>query len=73
MAETAAPDRPHDFLAIDALLSDEGYGCAGASATAYGLVCLELDAGDSGVRSLVSRRWRSRSTGPCSWHCTSGE
>jgi glutaryl-CoA dehydrogenase len=32
----------------------DGYGCAGASATAYGLVCLELEAGDSGVRSLVS-------------------
>ncbi|HEX5609543.1 MAG TPA: acyl-CoA dehydrogenase family protein [Solirubrobacterales bacterium] len=32
----------------------EGYGCAGASATAYGLVCMELEAGDSGVRSLVS-------------------
>jgi glutaryl-CoA dehydrogenase len=32
----------------------EGYGCAGASATAYGLVCTELEAGDSGVRSLVS-------------------
>jgi glutaryl-CoA dehydrogenase len=32
----------------------EGYGCAGASATEYGLVCLELEAGDSGVRSLVS-------------------
>jgi glutaryl-CoA dehydrogenase len=94
--------RPHDFLAIDSLLSDEerairdvvrafvndrvvpvvgdwfeagtiprelagelgalgvlgmhldGYGCAGASATAYGLTCLELEAGDSGVRSLVS-------------------
>jgi len=94
--------RPTDFLAIDALLSDEerdirdtvrafvadrilpdvgdwfeqatvppelapqlgrlgvlgmhltGYGCAGASATAYGLACLELEAGDSGVRSLVS-------------------
>jgi glutaryl-CoA dehydrogenase len=94
--------RPKDFLAFDALLSDEermirdtvrafvndrvvpnvgewfeeariplelapelgkigvlgmhleGYGCAGASATAYGLACLELEAGDSGVRSLVS-------------------
>jgi glutaryl-CoA dehydrogenase len=94
--------RPHDFLDIDSLLSDEerairdvvrafvndrvvpvvgdwfeagtiprelagelgalgvlgmhldGYGCAGASATAYGLTCLELEAGDSGVRSLVS-------------------
>jgi glutaryl-CoA dehydrogenase len=32
----------------------EGYGCAGTSATAYGLACLELEAGDSGVRSLVS-------------------
>jgi glutaryl-CoA dehydrogenase len=101
----AAPPalRPTDFLAIDALLSDEerdmrdsvrafvgdrvvphvdawfedarvpvdelapalgrlgvlgmhleGYGCAGASATAYGLACMELEAGDSGVRSLVS-------------------
>lgn len=94
--------RPHDFLAIDSVLSDEelairdvvrafvndrvlpnvsgwyeqgvlprelarelgslgllgmhldGYGLAGASATAYGLACLELEAGDSGVRSLVS-------------------
>lgn len=32
----------------------EGYGCAGTSATAYGLACLELEAADSGVRSLVS-------------------
>jgi glutaryl-CoA dehydrogenase len=31
-----------------------GYGCAGASAVAYGLACMELEAGDSGVRSLVS-------------------
>jgi glutaryl-CoA dehydrogenase len=31
-----------------------GYGCAGASAVAYGLVCMELEAGDSGLRSLVS-------------------
>jgi glutaryl-CoA dehydrogenase len=31
-----------------------GYGCAGASATAYGLACMELEAGDSGIRSLVS-------------------
>ena len=94
--------RPHDFLDIDFLLSDEereirdmvrrfvaeqvtpyvgewfeqatiprelapalgslgllgmhleGYGCAGASATAYGITCTELEAGDSGVRSLVS-------------------
>ncbi|AYJ49022.1 acyl-CoA dehydrogenase family protein [Rhodococcus sp. P1Y] len=32
----------------------EGYGCAGTSATAYGLACLELEAMDSGIRSLVS-------------------
>lgn len=92
----------HDFLEIDALLSDEerlirdtvrswvrarvlpniaqwfeegilprelarelgelgllgmhlhGYGCPGASSVAYGLTCLELEAGDAGVRSLVS-------------------
>jgi len=98
----AAPLKPHDFLDLDALLSDEerdirdtvrkfvaeqvtpfvgdwfeagtipaelaqalgrlgllgmhlsGYGCAGASATAYGLACMELEAGDSGVRSLMS-------------------
>src|SRR4051794_10754758 len=101
---TAAPPiRPSDYLALDALLSDEerdirdtvrawvrdkvvpdvgewfeqakvpigelapelgrlgvlgmhlqGYGCAGAGATAYGLACMELEAGDSGIRSLVS-------------------
>jgi len=105
MSSTAAAPaiRPSDFLALDALLSDEerhirdtvrafvrnevvpnvgewfeeatvpigelapqlgklgvlgmhleGYGCAGASATAYGLACMELEAGDSGIRSLVS-------------------
>ena len=32
----------------------EGYDCAGTSATAYGLACMELEAGDSGIRSLVS-------------------
>jgi glutaryl-CoA dehydrogenase len=32
----------------------EGYGLPGASATAYGLACMELEAGDSGIRSLVS-------------------
>ncbi len=32
----------------------EGYGCAGTSGTAYGLACLELEAGDSGLRSFVS-------------------
>src|SRR6201994_3888331 len=103
-ASTSAPPeiKPHDYLGLDALLSDEegdirdtvrafvadkvtpyvgdwfeegtiplelarelgslnvlgmdleGYGCAGASATAYGLACMELEAGDSGIRSLVS-------------------
>ena len=96
------PD-PHDFLAIDSLLSEEevllrdtvrsyveneinphvgdwwetgtiphgqlardfgelgmlgmhleGYGCAGTSATAYGVASIELEAGDSGIRSFVS-------------------
>lgn len=32
----------------------EGYGCPGLSATTYGLACLELEAVDSGIRSLVS-------------------
>jgi len=32
----------------------QGYGCAGASATAYGVACEELEAGDSGLRSFVS-------------------
>src|ERR1700742_2411438 len=46
-----------------------GYGCAGASATAYGLTCLELEAGDSGLPSFCAgqgalamsaiRRWGS--------------
>lgn len=31
-----------------------GHGCAGMSAVAYGLACLELEAADSGIRSLVS-------------------
>jgi len=32
----------------------DGYGCPGMSATEYGLACLELEATDSGLRSLVS-------------------
>ncbi|GHC41249.1 acyl-CoA dehydrogenase family protein [Streptomyces cinnamoneus] len=31
-----------------------GYGCAGATAVQYGLACLEVEAADSGIRSLVS-------------------
>ena len=32
----------------------EGWDCAGTSATAYGLAWIELEAVDSGIRSLVS-------------------
>jgi glutaryl-CoA dehydrogenase len=32
----------------------EGYGCSGMSAVDYGLACLELEACDSGIRSMVS-------------------
>jgi glutaryl-CoA dehydrogenase len=94
--------KPHDFLEIDRLLSDEerliketvaryvnekylpgvnehyengtfdrsvpealgglevlgmhltGYGCAGSSAVAYGIACMELEAGDSALRSFCS-------------------
>jgi glutaryl-CoA dehydrogenase len=31
-----------------------GYGCTGTNAVAYGLACLELEAGDSGLRSFAS-------------------
>lgn len=31
-----------------------GYECAGTNAVSYGLACLELEAGDSGLRSFVS-------------------
>jgi glutaryl-CoA dehydrogenase len=31
-----------------------GYGCAGANSVAYGLICQELERGDSGLRSFVS-------------------
>jgi len=32
----------------------EGYGCAGLNALSYGLICQELERGDSGIRSFVS-------------------
>jgi len=31
-----------------------GYGCSGMSATTYGLICQELERGDSGIRSFCS-------------------
>lgn len=32
----------------------DGYGCAGMGETAYGVICRELERGDSGIRSFVS-------------------
>jgi len=32
----------------------KGYGCAGLDAISYGLICQELERGDSGIRSFVS-------------------
>ena len=32
----------------------KGYGCAGLNAISYGLICQELERGDSGIRSFVS-------------------
>lgn len=32
----------------------QGYGCAGLNAICYGLICQELERGDSGIRSFVS-------------------
>jgi glutaryl-CoA dehydrogenase len=34
--------------------SIDGYGCAGMNAVSYGLICQELERGDSGIRSFVS-------------------
>jgi len=34
--------------------SIEGYDCAGLNAVCYGLICQELERGDSGIRSFVS-------------------
>ena len=48
-------DMAKEFGALGLLgMHLDGYGCAGTSATAYGLACLALEAGDSGVRSFVS-------------------
>ncbi len=50
-AETVGPE----LGALDLLgMHLEGYGCAGADATDYGLACMELEAGDSGLRSFMS-------------------
>ncbi len=53
--ELPARDLARELGAIGVLgMHLQGYGCAGTSATAYGLACMELEAGDSGLRSLVS-------------------
>ncbi|MFL6576907.1 MAG: acyl-CoA dehydrogenase family protein [Povalibacter sp.] len=50
---------PHELIPGIAELgllgsSIEGYGCAGLNAVSYGLICQELERGDSGLRSFVS-------------------
>jgi glutaryl-CoA dehydrogenase len=50
---------PHELVSDLAGLgllgsSLEGYGCAGMNAVSYGLICQELERGDSGLRSFVS-------------------
>jgi glutaryl-CoA dehydrogenase len=44
-----------EFAELDLLgMHLPGYGCAGRSAVEYGLACMELEAGDSGLRTFVS-------------------
>jgi glutaryl-CoA dehydrogenase len=50
---------PHDLVPVFGEMgllgpSLTGYGCAGISPTAYGLICQELERGDSGIRSFCS-------------------
>jgi glutaryl-CoA dehydrogenase len=50
---------PHDLVPEFGRLgllgpSLTGYGCAGITPTAYGLICQELERGDSGIRSFCS-------------------
>ena len=53
--QVPARELVRDFGSLGVLgMHLEGYGCAGTSATAYGLAALELEAGDSGIRSMVS-------------------
>ncbi|MCW2837490.1 MAG: acyl-CoA dehydrogenase [Marmoricola sp.] len=52
---TPVPELARELGSIGALgMHLEGHGCAGTSTTAYGLACLEVEAGDSGIRSLMS-------------------
>ncbi len=50
---------PHELIPVFGEMgllgsSLTGYGCAGVSPTAYGLICQELERGDSGIRSFCS-------------------
>ncbi|MGE0546505.1 MAG: acyl-CoA dehydrogenase family protein [Kofleriaceae bacterium] len=50
---------PHELIPVFGELgllgpSLTGYGCAGISPTGYGLICQELERGDSGIRSFCS-------------------
>ncbi len=55
----AAGTFPHELVPVfgaQGLLGPSltGYGCPGISPTAYGLICQELERGDSGIRSFCS-------------------
>jgi glutaryl-CoA dehydrogenase len=55
----AAGTFPHELIPVFGELgllgsSLTGYGCAGISPTGYGLICQELERGDSGIRSFCS-------------------
>ncbi|GAA2723063.1 MULTISPECIES: acyl-CoA dehydrogenase family protein [Streptomyces] len=53
--EVPARELARELGALGALgMQLTGYGCAGASAVQYGLACLEVEAADSGIRSLLS-------------------
>jgi glutaryl-CoA dehydrogenase len=50
---------PHELVPVFGELgllgsSLTGYGCAGVTPSAYGLICQELERGDSGIRSFCS-------------------
>src|SRR6476646_10714933 len=55
----AAGTFPHELVPVFGEMgllgpSLTGYGCAGISPTGYGLICQELERGDSGIRSFAS-------------------
>jgi glutaryl-CoA dehydrogenase len=53
--ELPARDLALEFGALGVLgMHLTGYGCAGSTATQYGIACTEIEAVDSGLRSLVS-------------------